>query len=284
MVPTQSIGSTVLERQIVRELISAGLGGLSEAQLEAITLAYFNGLTCEEIAVRTKTPLGTTKTRLRAALAAMKNTLSSPNLAKFREPARRPTTLEDTLITEQLLIRSRRQRRSEKETECLRNLAEAVAASPKHLIDTFLKMPLELCNAGTAGLSLLETNDSGEQVFRWTNLAGKLAGCVGGTTPRNFSPCGVTLDRNAPQLFSYPGRYFQYFNQVDAPIVEGLVIPFHVGTKTEGTVWIVSHDEKSRFDSEDVRIMTSLTEFAGCALHLLRGSTRISDSASNNPA
>ena len=51
------------------------------------------------------------------------------------------------------------------------------------------------------------------------------------------------------------------------PIVEGLVIPFHVG-KTAGTVWIVSHEEKTRFDSEDARIMSSLSEFAGCAIHL----------------
>ena len=96
-----------------------------------------------------------------------------------------------------------------------------------------------------------------------------LAKYVDGTTPRNFSPCGVTLDFNSPQLFEYPARYFDYFKDVDVPIVEGLVIPLHVG-KTEGTIWIVSHDESVRFDSEDARIMTSIAEFAGCALHLIR--------------
>ncbi len=131
-------------------------------------------------------------------------------------------------------------------------------------------MPLDLCHAGTGGLSLLETNSAAEQVFRWTNLSGTLAKYVGGTTPRNFSPCGVTLDLNGPQLFRYPARYFDYFKNVEVPIVEGLVIPFHVGGKTEGTVWIVSHEEGLGFDSEDVRIMTSIAEFAGCALHLDR--------------
>ena len=271
-VPHQNAGPTVLEMQIARQLIAAALTGLPAVQLEAITLAYFNGLTCEEIASRTSKPLGTIKTRLRSALKTMKKTLSNPNLAPSAGPERYPTTLEDILITEELLSRSRKQRRSEKEAECLRQLAEAVSVFPENLIDTFLKMPLELCGAGTSGLSLLETNASGEQIFRWTNLAGKLANCVGGTTPRNFSPCGVTLDRNSPQLFSYPARYFEYFKQVDVPIVEGLVIPFHVGNKTEGTVWIVSHDKESRFDYEDVRIMTSLTEFTGCALHLIRSS------------
>jgi hypothetical protein len=100
-------------------------------------------------------------------------------------------------------------------------LAQVVKASPKQLIDSFLKMAIDLCRAGTTGLSLLETNSTGEQGFRWTNLTGKLATCVGGTTPRNFSPCGIALDYNAPQLFAYPGRYFQYFNQLEVPIVDG---------------------------------------------------------------
>jgi hypothetical protein len=154
--------------------------------------------------------------------------------------------------------------------KALDTLAEVLANSPDRLMDTFLQMPLDLCHAGTSGLSLLETNSAGEQVFRWTNLSGTLAKYVGGTTPRNFSPCGVTLDMNLPQLFHYPARYFDYFKKVEVPIVEGLVIPFHVGGKTEGTIWIVSHEEGLGFDSEDVRIMTSIAEFAGCALHLDR--------------
>ncbi len=283
MVSPENIGSTVLEQQIARKLVSAALAGLPEAQQQAITLAYFDGLTCEEIAVHTKTPLEKTKSSLRSALQAMKKTLSNPGLTAAPEPEQVPVTLESILITEQLVSRNPRQHRLGEEANCMRNLAEAVAASPEHLIDSFLEMPLELCHAGTTGLSLLETNDAGEQVFRWTNLAGKLANCVGGTTPRNFSPCGVTLDRNSPQLFAYPGRYFEYFNQVEVPIVEGLVIPFRVGAKTEGTVWIVSHEEESKFDFEDVRIMTSLTEFAGCALHLVRSFSLNAADARHHP-
>jgi RNA polymerase sigma factor (sigma-70 family) len=265
---TKNMGATILDQQITSELVATALAGLPKAQLEVIILAYFSGLTCEEIAVRTNTPLGTTKTRLRSALKTMKETLSEPGAVAHESPQQGPFTLENILITEQLMRRARREPRVAQEAECLHNLAETVAGSPELLIDTFLKIPLELCGAGTTGLSLLETQPSGEQVFRWTNLAGRLANAVGGTTPRNFSPCGVTLDRNSPQLFSYPARYFEYFKQVDVPIVEGLVIPFHVGTETEGTVWIVSHDERSKFDAEDVRIMSSLTEFVGCATHL----------------
>jgi RNA polymerase sigma factor (sigma-70 family) len=264
----RNIGPTILDQQIARQLVSSALAGLSEAQREAITLAYFDGLTCDEVAVRTRTPVGTVKTRMRSALKSMKRTLSNPSLPVPIRSAEGAATLESILITEQLILRDCKRRDSQLEAECLDALAQAADASLDSLINCFLQMPIDLCGAGTAGLSLLETSATGEKVFRWTNLAGRLEKHVGGTTPRNFSPCGVTLDRNSAQLFAYPGRYFKYFNQVEVPIVEGLVIPFHIGKMTEGTIWIVSHDEGSKFDSEDARIMTSLAEYVGCALHV----------------
>jgi len=269
--PPQKVGSSSsLEQHIARELVAVALVGLPEVQQNAITLAYFDGLTGEEIALCTNTPVGTVKSRLRTALKTMQRTLSNPRVSQLPGRSLSPVPLETVVITDQLFSRVCRQRNSQQETDSLHALAQVVAASPEKLIDSFLRMPLDLCRAGTAGLSLLEMNSKGEQVFRWTHLSGRLANHVGGTTPRNFSPCGVTLDCNAPQLFAYPGRYFHYFNDVEVPIVEGLVIPFHVGGKTEGTIWIVSHEERSRFDSEDVRIMSSLGEFAGSALHLMR--------------
>ncbi len=264
------VGPNILEQQIARELLSIAFAELSKAQHEAIMLAYFDGMTCEEIAVCTQVPLGTIKSRLRSALKTMRLALNSPRRPVLAEVEKIAATLEDILITEQLLSRPCRERSSRHQTDCLGVLAGVLTASPAKLIDSFLGMAVDLCAAGTAGLSLLETNAKGQQVFRWTNLTGNLRKYVGGTTPRHFSPCGVTLDHNSPQLFSYPGRYFQYFSQVEVPIVEGLVIPFRMGKKTEGTVWIISHDETSKFDAEDVRVMTSLTEFTGGALHLSR--------------
>jgi hypothetical protein len=264
----QSDQPSVLDRNIARQLVSVALAGLPEAQLDAITQAYFDGWTCEEIAAHTKTPVGTVKTRLRSGLKTMKRVLSQPAFHASLKRAELPATLESILITDQLFSRACRPRAAQQETDALRALARA--SSAEELIDCFLAMALELCGAGTAGVSLLETNTKGEQIFRWTNLAGKLAKYVGGSTPRNFSPCGVTLDCNAPQLFDCPGRYFSYFNEVDIPIVEGLVIPFHVGGKTEGTIWIVSHERGWAFDAEDVRVMISLNEFVGCALHVGR--------------
>ena len=156
------------------------------------------------------------------------------------------------------------------ENEALQGLARVMATAPDELVDTLLRTALELCSAGTAGLSLLETPPEGEPIFRWTNLAGALCKHLGATTPRHFSPSGVTLDANSPQLFAYPGRRFPYFNGLDFPIVEALVIPVDLAGEIPGTLWVVSHDDETKFDAEDARIMTGLAEFTGCALRMTR--------------
>jgi len=58
-----------------REDIAAALTSLSDVQREALELAYFGGLTQQEIASRTGTPLGTVKSRVRLGLLAMRRAL-----------------------------------------------------------------------------------------------------------------------------------------------------------------------------------------------------------------
>jgi len=56
--------------------VRAALGALSDVQREAIELAYFSGLTQQEIAERTGTPLGTVKSRMRLGLLAMRKVMT----------------------------------------------------------------------------------------------------------------------------------------------------------------------------------------------------------------
>jgi RNA polymerase sigma-70 factor, ECF subfamily len=59
-----------------RDAVVAALGTLSDVQREALELGYFGGLTQQEIAERTGTPLGTVKSRMRLGLLAMRRSLT----------------------------------------------------------------------------------------------------------------------------------------------------------------------------------------------------------------
>ena len=59
-----------------RQLVASVLAQLSEAQREVIELAYYSGLTQTEIAERLKQPLGTIKTRIRLALARLREVVT----------------------------------------------------------------------------------------------------------------------------------------------------------------------------------------------------------------
>jgi RNA polymerase sigma-70 factor (ECF subfamily) len=64
------------------EAVRGALAVLSDVQREAIELAYFGGLTQQEIADRTGTPLGTIKSRMRLGLLAMRRSLTGDEVAE----------------------------------------------------------------------------------------------------------------------------------------------------------------------------------------------------------
>ena len=63
--------SASLDSVTVRKALDA----LSDVQREALELAYFSGLTQQEVAERTGAPLGTVKSRMRLGLLAMRRSL-----------------------------------------------------------------------------------------------------------------------------------------------------------------------------------------------------------------
>ncbi|HEY9763633.1 MAG TPA: ATP-binding protein [Trichocoleus sp.] len=197
----------------------------------------------------------------------------------MQRPNPETVTLNDILITEELSRRAPRPPNWQAEAEAMRSLGRQMAQASEILMQTLVDTALELCQAGTTGVSLLETTPDGTEIFRVQALAGTLAHYVGGSIPRDFSPCGVCLEQGSPVLFSYPERYFTYFQEANTPpsaehnsvgIVEGLVLPLIADSHVLGTIWIMSHDEGRQFDSEDVRVMTSLADFTATALLLQR--------------
>jgi len=64
--------SLMVERDHDRKTVRAALGRLPHAQREALVLAYWGGLTADEIASRIEVPLGTAKSRIRLGLEKLR--------------------------------------------------------------------------------------------------------------------------------------------------------------------------------------------------------------------
>jgi RNA polymerase sigma-70 factor (ECF subfamily) len=65
------------ERDDDRGAVRAALGRLPDTQREALVLAYWGGMTADEIAHRAGVPLGTAKSRIRLGLAKLRSDMGS---------------------------------------------------------------------------------------------------------------------------------------------------------------------------------------------------------------
>lgn len=174
--------------------------------------------------------------------------------------------LEEILRTEELWRRPRRQPDYAAENRGLSKLVQELASSPESVLQTLADTLLEVLRVESAGVSLL-TED--EMNFHWPAIAGGWTPHLGGGTPRDFGPCGDVLDRNTPLLFTHWERRYPYLKQAVPLAEEGLLVPFYVGGKAVGTIWVIAHDSRRTFDAEDLRQLQSFGMFASAAYYAI---------------
>ena len=179
-----------------------------------------------------------------------------------------PASLESILCTEELYRRPSRPPDYQKENRALVALAKELNDWPQTILQTLADTILEVSQADSAGISLLRKEEGAER-FYWPAIAGVWKPYVGGGTPREFGPCGDVLDSNSPLLLRHIERRYTYFNPVTPPVEECLLVPFYVQDKAVGTIWVVAHDDRRKFDAEDLRILRSLGTFASSAYQTL---------------
>jgi PAS domain S-box-containing protein len=175
-------------------------------------------------------------------------------------------SLESILCTEELRNRPARPPNHEKENSALVALSSALADSPRTILQTLADKTLEVLDADSAGLSLL-TKDG--KRFYWAAIAGAWGPLIGGGTPRDFGPCGDVLDRNIPMLFSHWERRYPYLLEATPLADEGLLVPFYVDGKSVGTIWVIGHSDRRKFDAEDLRVLESMGRFASAAYQVV---------------
>jgi two-component sensor histidine kinase len=183
-------------------------------------------------------------------------------------------TVADVFITDELYRRAPAKTDYLQEKLALQDLATRMVDQPEEVLPRFVDLALEMTGGVSAGLSLYEENPA-PGIFRWQYLRGVLAPFNGATTPRDFSPCGITLDCNAPVLSLHPERVYGWIADANIIVPEVLLVPLYLGGRVPlGTLWIVS-DREGHFDSGHARAMTELAAFVGIALRMVRSEQRL---------
>ena len=191
--------------------------------------------------------------------------------------AEHSVALEKVYITDELYRRAPTSTDYQQEKAALHDLSRQMVDHPAQVLPRLVDLAIDICGGISGGISLYE-NDPAPGVFRWHHLRGTLAQFTGGTTPRNFSPCGITLDLNKTILAEHPERVYSWLTDANISIPECLLVPLYVGSKEPlGTLWIVSEDE-GHFDSGHARVMTELAGFAGMAVGMVRTEQRLKHS------
>ena len=157
---------------------------------------------------------------------------------------------------------------AELERAAMDRLIDVLEHAPEALLDALVQAACSVCHAGTAGVSLLEDRESGK-VFRWAALAGRYASALGAELPRAAAMCQHVIDLDTQLLAADPLGDFPYLQGLDPPVIECLLVPFHVDGVPVGTLWVVHHASR-RFDREDVRLLTRLARFASIAFQVHR--------------
>ena len=182
--------------------------------------------------------------------------------------------LADLYITDALDSRPAPAADYRQEMLAIQELATRMADSPDEVLPRFVDLAMEMTGGTSAGISLYE-HDPSPGIFRWRFLRGELAPFDGATTPRNFSPCGVTLDRNGPVLALHPERAYDWISDANIVVPEVLLVPLYMrGADPIGTLWIVS-GEVGHFTRSHARAMTELASFVGIALRMRDAEDRL---------
>jgi signal transduction histidine kinase/ActR/RegA family two-component response regulator len=178
---------------------------------------------------------------------------------------------ESVQTVDELVRRPGRAPDHEAENRALSALLEALGRRDGNAVQELADQALALCQANSAGVSILERDEFGRQLVHCRAGAGQWSDRLGGMLPRDRSPCGLVIERDQPLLVVQPERRARgpatgASGVSAAPAAEALLVPLSVEGRPVGALWVLLHDASRRFDGEDLRLLTSLARCAALAL------------------
>lgn len=156
-----------------------------------------------------------------------------------------------------------------REKLAIQDLANRMASDAGHVLPRLTDLALQLCDADSSGVSVLEGDE-----FRWQGLSGRLAVFEGSRTPLNYSPCGVCLDRQAPTLMAHPERVYSWIADANITVPEVLLVPLLRSDARLGTIWVVARDGQ-QLHAGHARLMSELAVFTSAALQMVQADEAI---------
>ena len=171
---------------------------------------------------------------------------------------------DGVIVTDELARRQSRTADHAAENHALALLAQTMAETPETLLETLAHTALSLCHADSAGVSIVT-----EDGLHWRAVAGAMQPYQGRKLAPQLSPGGIATAHKSAVLMREPARRFSDIADVQPPMHEMLVVPFHRDARPVGTFWVVSHSDR-KFDAEDARLVTSLSRFASAGVNTLQ--------------
>jgi two-component sensor histidine kinase len=194
--------------------------------------------------------------------------------ATVRDASPPPVTIDEVIITRELAERPASPSDHRQIKQAIQELAAHMIDGPDEVLPRFVELAMEMGGGVSAGISIAEL-DASPPIFRWAFLKGSLSVFEGATTPRDFSPCGVTLDENRPILTRHSERFYTWIADVSVILPEVLLVPLHRGVEQLGTLWIVS-DTLGHFNRGHVEAITEIAAFVSIALRMHQTEARLS--------
>ena len=177
---------------------------------------------------------------------------------------RMPRCVDDVIITSEFQRRKTKALHPALELAALKHLTNFLTAEPMVVLNELATVLVQVCDAGSAGITLEERRHASE-TLQCVSAAGQLACEKLEWVPRH-SPSGMVIDSNRLEVFRRPERFFFGLRNGLHSIEEMLVVPWELSSGRKGTIWVALHDRDRHLNPEDLRMVSTLADFARQAL------------------
>ncbi|MFP3707980.1 HAMP domain-containing sensor histidine kinase [Paraburkholderia sp. SIMBA_009] len=175
-------------------------------------------------------------------------------------------SLDDVLITHAMARRPQRRRDPSAIATAFEQLGRELAGDCRPVLQSVSEIAIGLCGADSAGVCVIET--ARPDLLHLCVASGPLSRYIGSRMRRDERPCGLAIERNAPQLFYEPSRHYAALARIEPRVFETLVVPWSVDGLVAGSLWACAHAPGERFYPGDMRLLADLGAFVAAAWRL----------------